>query len=57
MYFIHGFKFHKIKVLLQIIDLHQNSKDTYDIFLGHLEFCEDVNLLIIGLFSLEISIC
>jgi len=42
---------------LQIIDLHQNSKDTYDIFLGHLEFCEDVNLLIIGLFSLEISIC
>ena len=57
MHFIYGFKFNKIKVLLQIRIYIKNSKSTYDIFLGHLEFWEDVNFLFIGLFSFEINIC
>ncbi len=55
MHFIYGFKFMEIKVV-EIWDYIKNSKSTYGIFLGHLEFCEDVDLLFITLLSFKIDI-
>jgi len=50
MYFIYGFKFMEVKVV-EIWFYIKNSKGTYSICLGHLEFCEDVDLLFITLLS------
>lgn len=55
MYFIYGFKFMEIKVS-EIWFYIKNSKSTYSVFLGHLEFCEDVDLLFITLLSFKIDI-
>ena len=55
MYFIYGFKFMEIKVV-EIWFYIKNSKSTYSVFLGQLEFCEDVDLLFITLLSFKIDI-
>ncbi len=38
------------------MDLHQKFKKLYDLFLWHLEFCEDINLLVMAFSPLKFVI-